>query len=285
MALSTFYTIFVRGFRLQTNMIKNYFAAGNTIPGIRTLFYSVAIPALLLLFSCGTSKQAFYFKTLQKKDTTIKNFVTSDFESKIVKGDKLGIEVTSLSPEEDKLFNQAASATTSGGFLVRQDGTVLLHRLGYTPVEGLTRKELALKLQTDLLPYMKDPIVNVNYLNHKVTVLGEIAKPQVIPMTEEPMNIIDVLVQSGDVTPNAKRDNIMIIRGEGNDKKVKHINLEDHSIFTSPWYYVQPNDIVYVFPDTKKALKEENRKKIQTTLSLVASGISLVIIILSRVIK
>ncbi|MEO7047529.1 MAG: hypothetical protein ABI091_19680, partial [Ferruginibacter sp.] len=122
-------------------MIKKYFAAGNTITGIRTLFFLYAIPAVLLLLSCSASKQSYYFKTLQKKDTTIKNFVSSDFESKIVKGDKLGIQVTSLSPAEDLLFNQAgngggiaAGGATNGGFLVQPDGTVLLHRLGNTPV-------------------------------------------------------------------------------------------------------------------------------------------------------
>lgn len=272
-------------------MIKNYFVAGRYITGFRTLFFLFSLPALLLLASCSSTRQGYYFKTLQK-DTTIKNFVTSDFESKIVKGDKLSIQVTSLSPQEDILFNQSGNVAAAsgpgsigGGYQVQQDGTVLLHRLGNVPVEGLTRKELSLKLQKELLPYMKEPIVNVNYLNHKVTILGEISHPQVLQMPEEPMNIIDVLVQSGDVTPNAQRNNIMIIRGEGSDKKVKHINLEDHSIFTSPWYYVQPNDIVYVFPDIKRAEKDENRRKLQTTLSLVASGVSLLIIILDRIIK
>ena len=239
----------------------------------------------LLLASCSATKDSYYFKTL-KKDTTIKGFVNNSFESKIVKGDNLSIQVTSLSPEEDRVFNQSISASpVAAGYMVKQDGSILLHRLGNTAAEGLTRKELAEKLQAALLPFMKEPIVNVNFLNHKVTILGEIAKPQVLNMPEDQMNIIDVLVLSGDVTPNAKRNNIMIIREEGNEKKVKHINLEDHSIFTSPWYYIQPNDIVYVFPDSEKFVKEEKRRKIQTTLSLVSSVASLIFIVLSRIIK
>ena len=273
-------------------MIKKYHAVNAATKGSKALFFLFALAASTLLFSCSSTRPSYYFETLAKKDTTIKNFVTSDFESKIVKGDKLSIQVTSLSPDEDRLFNQgsaagagATTAATGGGYLVQPDGTILLHRLGNTPVEGLTRKQLALQLQTSLLPYMKEPLVNVDYVNHKVTIAGEIAKPQVLNMPEEPMSLLDVLVLSGDVTANANRKNIMIVREVGADKKVKHVNLEDHSIFTSPWYFLQPNDLVYVFPDTEKSQKEENRKKIQTTLSLVASGVSLFIIILDRVIK
>jgi polysaccharide export outer membrane protein len=240
--------------------------------------------------SCKVTQQTQYFKTLSK-DTTLTGFVSNDFESKIRKGDRLAITVSSLSPTEDALFNGGAAAavsegnTSSGGHTVMQDGTVELHRLGKVPAEGLTRKQLAQKLQQDLLPYLKEPIASVTYLNHKVTILGEVAKPQVLNLPEEQISVIDALVLSGDVTVNAKRTNILIIRDNGTEKKIKHINLEDHSIFSSPWFYVQPDDIVMVSPDNERYVKEENRRKLQTTLSLVASGVSLLIIILDRVIK
>ncbi len=246
---------------------------------------------LLLISSCKVTKPSFYFTNLQK-DTTLKGFVTADFESKIIKGDRLSINVSSLSTLEDGLFNSAglstgaaSTTTTSGGYTVKQDGTVLLHRLGTTPVAGLTRKELSKQLENKLLAYMKEPIVQVNFLNHKITVLGEVRIPQVLAMPEEQLSLIDALVLSGDVTPNAKRNNITIIREEGTEKKVKHVNLEDNSIFSSQWYYVKPNDIILVSADTERFVKEENRRKLQTTLSLVASGISLLIIIADRVIK
>lgn len=251
-----------------------------------------AVFFLTAFSSCKVTQQTQYFKTLSK-DTTLTGFISNDFESKIRKGDRLAISVSSLSPLEDALFNggsAAASAPVSGGsstggYAVMQDGTVELHRLGKVAAEGLTRKELVQKLQKELLPYLKEPIVTVSYLNHKVTILGEVAKPQVLDMPEEQISVIDALVMSGDVTANAKRSNILIIRNNGNGKKVKHINLEDNSIFSSPWYYVQPDDIVMVSPDNERYVKEENRRKLQTTLSLVASGVSLLIIILDRVIK
>ena len=108
---------------------------------------------------------------------------------------------------------------------------------------------------------MKEPIVQVNFLNHKVTVMGEVRTPQILNMPDEPLTIIDALILSGDVTANAKRNNIAIIREEGTERKVKHINLENNSIFSSPLYYLQPNDIILVSAETEKFEKEERRKK------------------------
>ena len=247
--------------------------------------------AVLLMVSCKVTKPSAYFTNL-KKDTTLTGFVTGDFDLKIRKGDRLSISVSSLSSIEDALFNNAGAmsvaataGTTGGGFTVQQDGSVLLHRLGILQVAGLTRKELRIVLQEKLLAYMKEPIVQVNFLNHKITILGEVGSPQVLALPEEQLSLIDALVLSGDVTANAKRNNITIIRDEGTEKKVKHVNLEDNSIFSSPWYYVQPNDIILVSADTEKFVKEENKRKIQSTISLVVSGISFLIIILDRVFK
>ncbi|MEO6405710.1 MAG: polysaccharide biosynthesis/export family protein [Ferruginibacter sp.] len=253
------------------------------VPLNNNLVTSLTLALLLLVgSSCRVTKPSHYFETLTK-DTTISGFVTNDFESKIRKGDMLTINVTSLSIEEDVMFNKgAAAAGTAAGYLVRPDGTVLLHRLGYVPVEGLTRKELAQKLQKDLLAYMKEPIVNVGYLNHKVTVIGEVGKPGIVEMPEEQMPLLDVLVLSGDIQPNAKRNRVMIIRDKGTEKQVKYVNLQDHSLFTSAWYYSQPNDIIYVLADTEKEAKEAKKVNIQTTMALVASGLSFIFIVIDR---
>jgi len=237
--------------------------------------------------SCTSTKNSYYFKTLQK-DTTITGFVSNDFESKIKVGDNLSVIVTSLSKEEDVLFNQAAGEISSfggnqPGFLVRPDGTILLHRLGLVKAVNYTRKEFAKHLENELLPYMKDPIVNVNYLNHKVTVLGAVSRPQILNFKEEQLSIIDVLVSSGDVSAVGKISNIMIIREDGNTKKVKHINLEDHSIFTSSWYYIQPNDIIYVLTDEEKRIKEEKKENLQRNIGYITAGVTFLILIIDRI--
>ncbi len=273
----------------KQNVLPNFTKHTKFIPAL-----AVFIALTSVFSSCSVTKPSEYFKTLQQKDTTLKNFVSNDFESKIMKGDKLSIMVSSLSPAEDALFNSAgagsgtagtSAAGSFGGYMVEQDGTVMLHRLGKVKAEGYTRREFARQTETLLVPYMKEPIVQVSYLNHKVTVLGAVTSPKVIELPEEQISLIDAIVMSGDMIAGADRKTVTVIREEGTEKKIKHINLENHSVFTSPWYYLKPNDIVVVNADYAKIDKEEKRRNLQTTLSLVASGVSLLIIILDRVIK
>jgi polysaccharide export outer membrane protein len=258
-----------------------------------TLCLPIALFGTFLLNSCAPIVRSnAYFKTLSK-DTSIQGFITNDFESKIQKNDILTIKVSSMSKEMDDIFNLSNSSTNPGqqasttttGYLVDEKGTVTVHYAGTVTAEGLTRKELKAKIENLLSPFMKEPIISVQYLNHKVTVLGEVFKPQVLNMPEEQLSIIDVLVSSGDVKENARVSDILIIREEKNEKKVKHINLEDHSIFTSPWYYLKSNDIVYVIPDSERYVREEKRRNLQITLSLIVSMVSLAIIVLNVVVK
>lgn len=243
-----------------------------------------ALLCLLLLASCGTTKRTVYFKNI-KNDTTITGFITNDFESLIRPGDRLSIIASSLSTAEDQQFNNAAATGGSddmNGFLVYPDGTVLLHRLGKVTAAGVTRRQLAAKLQTDLLPYMKESIVNVQYLNHKVTVMGAVGGPQVLPMPQEQMNILEVLVKSGDIAPEGLKDRVMIIREEGTEKRVKILDLEDASIFKSPWFYIQPNDIVFVPKDEKSLAQQDKRQQLLATYSLIATGVTFIFLIVDR---
>ena len=243
------------------------------------------IAGMLFLSSCRIPKESVYFKTLQQ-DSTINGFVTNDFESKIRVGDQLSIVATSLSAAEDEQFNKGAAVSESpamSGFKVQPDGTVLLHRLGAVKAAGLTRKQFATQLQQQLMGYMKEPIVNVNYLNHKVTVMGEVGGPQVLPMPEEQLSLIDVLVKSGDIGVAGLKNRVMVIREVGTTKQVKYLNLEDASILTSPWYYVQPNDIILVRTDMEKKERAERRTRTQTTIAMATGAVSFLLLVLDRI--
>jgi polysaccharide export outer membrane protein len=252
-----------------------------------SLLVGICIAGLFILSSCSSTRHYSYLKTIQT-DTSISNFVSNDLESRIKPGDRLSITVSSLSDAEDAQFNKAAApavAEAEGGFQVEPDGTVQMHRLGRVNVVNKTRRQLAATLEKDLLPYMKEPIVNVQYLNHKVTVIGAVTKPGIINMPEEQLNIFEVLVKSGDIRTEGMKDKVMIIREVDKDKKVKLVNLEDHAIFTSPWYYLQPDDIVLVNEDYKQKDKAQRNQELRTNLSLIASGISLILIVADRVFR
>lgn len=251
------------------------------------LLVGICVAGIVLLSSCGTTRNYVYLKNIQK-DTTINGLVNKDFESKIQPGDQLSIVATSLSPQEDEQFNKAAAVSVSSamsGFTVYPDGTILLHRLGKITAAGLTRRELQAKIQKDLAAFMKEPIVNIGYLNHKVIVIGAVGKSAVLPMPEEQMNIFDVLVNSGDVNPEGMKDRVMVIREEGNTKKVRHLNLEDKAIFTDPWYYLRPNDIVYVKTDYQKAERAEKRSRTQSTIAMATASASFLLIIFDRIFR
>ena len=273
----------------------NLFKLPIRIIGKRSFSYLGGIFLLLILVlnSCKTPKNttAYYFKTI-KNDTTINTSFPNGGELKIRKSDLLSINISSLNKEEDNIYNAPAmsgSIGTSGaasvsGYLVDAEGNIQLHKLGILHVEGMTRALLKNKIQKDISPYLKDPVVTVRYLNHKITVLGEVAKPQVISMPEEQLSLLDVLGASGDVTAFARRENILVIRENGTGKEFKRINLEDHSVFTSKWYWLQPDDVVYIEPNDKK-INEEDRNRRNQNLAIGLSAMSIIITVLSRLIK
>ena len=243
--------------------------------------------------SCYNVKPIAYFKTLPK-DTTINSFVSKKFETKIRKEDILGITVSSLNNELDLQFNGSSNASSNAadnvtqnatGYLVDENGQISVHFLGKLKVEGLTKKQLQDKLEKELLPFLKEPIVTIKYMNRKVTVIGNVATPKVIYMNEEQMSIMDVLVNCGDLKSEALASDLMIIRDSANHKIIKHINLEDHGILSSPWYYVKSDDIVYIKQDEMKFEKDERRTRVQTTISIVLAITSVTVLLINTFFK
>ena len=275
------------------NQLPMYLKPNTNALKFSRLAYSIILAMLTtaMMASCVTTRNTDYFQTLSR-DTTLSNFVAKNFENKIQAGDILGITATSLNAVEDGIFNQGGgemgsigSGSAAPGFLVRENGKVSLHRLGDVQAEGFTRKELAARIKDQLQPYMKDVLVSVNFLNHKITILGAVGSPTVIPLQTEQIPLIEALVLSGGVTEKGKKNDVMVIREEGNQKKVKHLNLEDASIFGSDWYYARPNDIIYVKTDQEAVKKEDRRTSIQRAIGFISAGIGFLFIILDRIIK
>src|SRR5665213_3272844 len=150
------------------------------------------------LSSCSTSKNTIYFKDLPK-DTTLDNVVSKNFEPKIQKGDLLGIAVASLSPDNTAIYNAPQSAQGPvPGYLVDENGDIPFIKLGTLHVEGMTRKELKDKLQKDLTPFLAQSVVAVSFLNRHVTLMGAVS-PQVLPMPNDNMTLLDALAAGGDI--------------------------------------------------------------------------------------
>ena len=134
------------------------------------------------------------------------------------------------------------------GYLVDTDGTIDFPVLGKIKVEGLSRTELA-ELKKELSNYLKNPIVTIQYLNFKVTVLGEVKAPGSYKVNSERVSIFDALGMAGDLQINAKRKNVLVMREDGDEKVFAQLDLTSENIIHSPFFYLQQNDVVYVEPN------------------------------------
>ncbi len=193
----------------------------------------------------------------------------------------------------DEKFNTAAKVSNGNilmsannvGYQVNELGEITMHYLGNVKVEGMTRRGLSTKLQKELLPYFNDPIVSVQYLNRKITVMGQVSGPKIINLPDERISFIDAMVTAGDLTDVADYKNILVIRDSGSTKFIKHINLEDSTVLSSEWAYVKSDDVIYVGKNTAKVDKEDRRRNLQSNISLAVSMVSLVVIILNNLLK
>ena len=246
--------------------------------------YSILV-LLLASVSCVNTKKATYFSD-QK---------TGSFDAPVIpklviqNNDLLSISVSSLNPEASAVFNQPNNAPTNNttttasatGYLVDGDGNVQMPFLGAVKAVGLTKDELKDKLTKSLVEkkLLVDPIITIRFLNFKVTVLGEVAHPTVVTVPSERISLLEAIGLAGDLTIYAQRDNVLVIRDEDGKKVTHRLNLNSTELFTSPYYYLKTNDVVYVEP---------NKSKVATTsrsmqwIPIVLSALSLGVIVVDR---
>lgn len=142
-------------------------------------------------------------------------------------------------------------------YLVSNDGTISFPVLGTLKVGGLSKVECEKLIHDRIIRYLngkEDPVVSVRMANYKISVLGEVARPGMFTVNSEEINIFEALALAGDLTIYGVRDHVKIIRKDADGKRNVYIlNLNDANIISSPCYYLQQNDIVYVEPNKVKA--------------------------------
>jgi polysaccharide export outer membrane protein len=205
----------------------------------------------------------------------------------ITANDILSISVSSLNPEASAMFNASTVTTTEGpnrtstGYLVEQDGSIQFPILGKIQVAGLTKAELTEFLRKTLVDkkLLVDPIVSITFLNFRVTVLGEVTRPMVVPVPNEKISLLEAIGMAGDLTIYARRDNVLLIREEKGKRILKRINLNSNDILSSPYYYLKSNDIIYAEPNNTKIFSTSDTKQV---LPIVLSVLTLVTLALYR---
>lgn len=260
------------------------------------LFFLLTV--LVLLGSCATRKDFIY---LQDMDDLKEYPVLQKYEAIIHRDDKLSIIVNSKDPElalpfnipgsggytvgaDGSIVSTGASVDTkeSKGYLVDINGDIEFPLLGKLHVEGMTRNQLTDLIKNKLLEakLLKDPIVMVNFLNFKFSVLGEVGHVGTFDVSGDRITLLEALAMAGDLTPRSRLDRIAVIREYGNKRRIMFHDIRSKDIFTSPCYYLQQNDIVYVEPNSAKATEQDQRKFSvwSMVLSFVSTVTSLVLL-------
>ncbi|MBR6841414.1 MAG: polysaccharide biosynthesis/export family protein [Prevotella sp.] len=229
-------------------------------------YFFLLLVATVMLSSCGSVKNVAY---LQNSDYIDFNHSEYLYDARIMPKDVLTITVNTVNPEAAEPYNLIVRSTlrtgssigTSGGslqtYLVGNDGTIEFPVLGTLQVGGLTKAQCEQMIHDKLRPYMnaaENPVVTVRMANYKISVLGEVAHPGMFTVDNEKINILEALAKAGDLTIYGVREKVKLIRENSSGKKeVYTLNLNDANIISSPYYYLQQNDIVYVEPNTVKS--------------------------------
>lgn len=219
------------------------------------LFFG-AILLSMTLFSCRTQQNLNYLQG--NLDTTgFRQFQIP--EHVIQKGDLISIVVYSDNPRATELYNQPlVSVGTTGtgqssGYLVDGKGNIKFQGIGSMHVEGLTKDQLSDVLDTKLKDtLLTNPYYNIRFLNYKVTLLGDVNSPGVYTIPNERVSILEAVALAGDLTLYGKRENVLIIREAEGQRHFGRIDLTRPDIFSSPYFYLQQNDVVVVEASKKK---------------------------------
>ena len=255
---------------------------------------SLVLLAVIVIFSvtsCTSTRNAIYFDNIT--DTVMKLNLPADFEPKIQHNDILSITVSSLNEAASQMFNipniAAPGGNTTGGispttgYLVDSEGMIKFPMLGEIKAVGLTKKELSQKISGELenRKLLVQPIVNIRFLNFRVTVLGEVSRPTVVTVANEKISILEAIGLAGDMTVFAQKDKVLLIR-ENEDGTIitNRLNLNSNDIFTCEYYYLKSNDIIYAEPNKAKLYAASTTRQ---NLPLVLSALSIIAGIVTRV--
>lgn len=243
------------------------------------------LAVLLLASSCATRKSYVYLNDMKMGQ---KYQFDAKHEAVVHRDDRLAITVSCKNPELAVPFNVQSglievtgsgrvvgnSVNANKGYRVDVDGNIDFPILGKLRVEGLSVSEVKDLISQRIKDgnYINEPLVDVEFLNFKYTVLGAVGSNGTFTVEGDRITLIEALAKAGDVTSKARLDRIMVIREMGDSRQVFAHDIRSKDIFDSPCYYLQQNDIVYVEPKYKK--KDMEDKSIQygsLLLSIVAA--------------
>ena len=243
--------------------------------------------------SCMTQKKMTYMRevTAQSADSVNAHF-TPKSEITIKPADVLTIFVSALDQEavapynlymvnfNDPGSNQLRTTPNLLTYRVDEEGNIEMPVLGKLHVEGMIRQEVEEMIKGQLEKQVVKPMVQVNLISPKVSVLGEVARPGVVSITNGRLTLLEALAAAGDMTPYGRRDNVLISREVDGKMEFTRINLTKDELYASPYYYLQQNDVVYVSPNAVRTISSSNVGLWLSTVSTLASAATVIVTVL-----
>lgn len=249
--------------------------------------------AVSLLISCASKEDVVYFQGMDGSDNSIG---LDSYSPTYHIDDELVIIVNALDSEAARPFNKASVSVSTNlldargreriqTYRVDSDGNIDFPVLGKIEIAGLNRAQATKMLQEKLTDYIKNPIVDIETVNYKITVLGEVLRPGTYTTTNERITLIEALALAGDLTIYGERENVLVIQDYDGKKTYTRVNLKSDELFDSPVYYLSQNDVVYVEPNKTRAKNSSIGAQtgvILTSLGLLISMTALVITIVNN---
>lgn len=256
----------------------------------RCYYALLFVMTLGLLSSCVSRKKIVYFQDIEK---LAQNSSIAKPSLTIKPNDLLGIAVSAATLEAARPFNVITEArpTTEGtgmttanntqqlSYLVDSEGNINFPELGTIAVLGLTPKELREQLTERLTAYIKDPIVTIRLLNFSISVLGEVERPGTYSISDEKISITEALGMAGDLTIYGRRDNVLVIRENGDTKSYAYLDFRSSDLMDSEYYYLKQNDVIYVEPNNAQRQSAAFNRNAGVYVSIASLLLSVIVLI------
>lgn len=240
----------------------------------------------LFFTSCLSHKELINFRTGEEPQPTLVNMSKQDImnqaDIKLQTNDVLaiiisspdGVLATPYNIVPGQMSTQGITATSPATYLINSAGIIDLPTIGTIKAAGLTVKEVREEILKLVSKEIINPSVNVRLINFKVSVLGEVMRPGTLQVQSERLTILEALSEAGDLTPYSNRRHVMVIREKNGVREIGDLDLKDTKFFTSPYYFLQQNDVIYVEPVKGKIAQIQ--QPINTYIQPVVAGLSII---------
>lgn len=261
----------------------------------RLLIMMIAAATLLSCTSTKDNSLAYFRDLAVAPNGTLPN-PQGDYSIRIQPDDELVISITSAVPEATAAYNlpmdnpatrsylRQTTQPRSQTYIVDDQGCIMLPVLGRMMVKGKTLGEISEDIKKLVEKDVHDPYVRVDIVNFSVDVMGEVRTPQRVYSGHQHFTVLDALAQCGDLTEFGKRDNVYVIRTEDGKRTYQRLDLNNSEIFSSPYFYLQQNDVIYVEPNQIRIDNSKYNQNNAFKLSVISTVVSTVSVIASLII-